>query len=338
MRYQVKAAVVGRLFLPPGEKMMAVERNGVVLQLTADARQRVREVSVTAPIPAEIADRFYSEIRKDPDGITHVKVFGDRDFSRSVRKELQLFESNFAFIYDEHPLDKIRWERWEEEFLPDNEEERQRIKVHRFSAPRKAGPPPVVVKQKVLENCFKYAPRYELLMIPMGFYREGMTAFQEERYVTAFYNFYFVIEDFFANGKTSEAQVLREFESSDRMRQFIERVLQNFSGRHDHVRNLRRFMDEEKCTFDVPGMMKFLFRVRGNLHHYFGKSPRPHATPFNQDDFEVVSLVAMFLAGSAILHRVIDINLEVEPEHPPATTSGWMSTGRAGSVRTSSRA
>ena len=302
---------------------MTVERNGVVLQLTADDMHRVREVSVTAPIPADIASRFYSEITKGADGIPHFAVHGDRDFARSVRKELQLFESNFAFIYDEHPLDKVRWERWQEEFIADTEEEKPRIKILGFGVGRKQPPRPVVVEHRILQNCFKYSPRYESLMIPMGFYREGMTAFQEERYVPAFYNFYFVIEDFFANGKTSEAQVLKEFESSDRLREFIEQGLKNFSGNHPHDRNLRRFMEEEKCGFDVPGMMKFLFRIRGNLHHYFGKSPRPHATPFNQDDFEVVALLTMFLSGSTILRRVMDINLEVEPEHPPGYDE-WM--------------
>jgi hypothetical protein len=307
MRYRVKAPIIGRLFLTRGQTSLTSVRDGLILELLANEKGRVTHIQLTKPIPPDIAHKYSSTADKDPDGITHIKIHGDKPFALSLLKELRLIESTLSFMYPEHPVDRIRVDRISEEWLADSEVEKQRLKVHAFSS-RKSGPPPVVVIPGQIDRCFQFAPRYESLMVPLAFYREGMTSFQEERFIPAFYNFYFVIEDFFADGKTATKEILKAFSSSSLLTTLLQRSLQSFAQHRDHGPALKKLFHDVKCDFTIEGAREFLIATRGNLHHYFSKSPRTTGTPFNDAVFEPVALLAMELALGAIFDRTTELD------------------------------
>jgi hypothetical protein len=67
------------------------------------------------------------------------------------------------------------------------------------------------------------------------------------------------------------------------------------------------FFVQMKCPMTAAGLPRFLFRMRGGLHHYSRRSKR-HANPFNQATFEPVALLAMHVATTAILFRIVELN------------------------------
>jgi hypothetical protein len=86
-------------------------------------------------------------------------------------------------------------------------------------------------------------------------------------------------------------------------------TLPRFFGANDrHEAVLRELFANEQCTIDVPGLQKFLFRMRGNMHHYFRSGRRPHPTPFNKDQFHAVSLVVLYISTLALHRRIIELN------------------------------
>lgn len=123
------------------------------------------------------------------------------------------------------------------------------------------------------------------------------------------YSHYFVIEGFFADGKTSERGVLKAFSSSEVFTGICEEALQQFFGTdYPDSKELRVLFELESCQPDVSGLQKFLFRLRGRTHHYSGRSSKLQATPFNQEQFRCVALLGMYLSTSAICGEVVAIN------------------------------
>ena len=59
---------------------------------------------------------------------------------------------------------------------------------------------------------------------------------------------------------------------------------------------------------DAEGVWGYLFRIRGELHHYFLRSTRSHGTPFASDRFETPALIALLLARQCIMVRIVAIN------------------------------
>jgi hypothetical protein len=121
------------------------------------------------------------------------------------------------------------------------------------------------------------------------------------QYVAAFYQFYFIVEDLYADGKTSEKEVVKAFAASDDFTSILAMAVQNFSKATDrHSEILKRVMRAEKCEVTVEGLRTFLFRIRGHLHHYSARSTKPKGTSFNQREFETVALLGMLIARRAI--------------------------------------
>lgn len=322
MRYRLRAPVIGRLFVRPGDNPV-VTRDDLVLELHVDDKRRVREVSVTATVPPGVVHKFESKIVKVPGQLTEVKIGGDRNLHRRLLEELQMFEAAYAFeVGDDHPLYRVRWDLWREDFIAETEEEREKLTVRGFGAMRKQQPGPHIVDTRHLQRFFGHVRRYDELLIPLSFHREAMNDFQEEQYVQAFVNFYYIIEDFFADGKSSAKEVLKVFRASALLTEIITETLKHFSGIHRHDEALRASLQNTKLDYSVEGLMQLLILMRGNLHHFYSKSPRPHGTPLNQADFEWLALIALHISGLAILRRVVEINKKEEPV-PPEEYREW---------------
>lgn len=166
--------------------------------------------------------------------------------------------------------------------------------------------PDVVVKEDTFNILVREAPFFDILTVPIGFWREGNNQMDDKNYVQAFYSYFFVIEDLYADGKTGEKPVLKAFSESEELCRICVSAVSRFFGKGDEGESaLRRFIEAEGCQADRFGLQKFLFRMRGNLHHYFGKSPRPHPTPFNQQQFRSVALLALFIASLAIFEHIL---------------------------------
>ncbi len=168
--------------------------------------------------------------------------------------------------------------------------------------------PDFVVRERAFNMLVRHAPFFDSLTVPIAFWREGGNQMDDKNYVQAFYSYFFVIEDLYADGKTGERPVLKAFSESEEFCRICVSTLPRFFGKGDeHESALRRFFEAEGCQADRFGLQKFLFRMRGNLHHYFGKSPRPHPTPFNQQQFHSVALLALFIATLAIFEHILAI-------------------------------
>lgn len=189
--------------------------------------------------------------------------------------------------------------------VPETPEEEARVQVWNLSLKKSIPRQNVLIKEDTFKTLVLSAPRFDSLAVATGFWREGGNQLEDKSYIQAFYSFFFVIEDLFADGRTSEKEVLKVFSKSQNFCKICNTTVRQFFGKGDeHEAALRRFFEAEGCEPDVPGLQKFLFRMRGNMHHYFGKSPRPHPTPFNQEQFHAIALLALYISSLALAEQI----------------------------------
>lgn len=307
MRYQLNASVVGDVFI---ESSCAVESDGVITELHADQTGRLVEVAVSLQIPADIVSRFCSSVGPGQgDSVATFTVGGDGETRELLVARLQTVESNLAFATG-GALQRINWDEHEQQVIPENEDEKALVEIPCISRTSYYPHLSARLTQNCAESLLLHAPKYESLCVPKAFWREGMNAFTTFQYVRAFYDFYFVLEGFYANGKTGKGPVLKEFSKSQEFADIVKHTMKSITTHLRHTENLQRKLDEENCGFDVAGLQELLFLVRGNLHHYSRRKPRLQGTPFQQKHFETIAWVAMHLATLAIGYREARISQE----------------------------
>ena len=144
------------------------------------------------------------------------------------------------------------------------------------------------------------------MAIPRAFWREGIAEFNQLRYIQAFYNFYFVLEDFYADGAFTKAETLKRFSKSKEFTAITGLALKSFpDSSPKHFKGLTELSRKLKCgeLADVEAVWKLLVAIRGSLHHYTSKDGGIRGTPYNQRDFETPAFFAMYLASCAIETR-----------------------------------
>lgn len=308
MRYRLTAKLEGQIFVTEG---FAVDREGFLLEFIADDNGQVQELAISLKVPDEKVANFASGIGPGQrESVATYTIGGDRELYDRLVSELQSLESNLAFATA--ALKRIHWDTPHQEFIPETPEEEELITFTAFSSSRSYPEPHVRFSPVDLIRLTSRFSDYESLLVPMAFWREGENFFTTFQYVLAFYQYYFIIEDFYAGGKTGQAPVLKEFAKSEEFRELANNSIEELFKEPKHRQALKKLFVQEGCDINAPGLQKLLFKVRGRLHHFSSKSSKTGGTPFKQSEFESVPLLTMYLATLAIGYRMAAINQQIE--------------------------
>ncbi len=183
-------------------------------------------------------------------------------------------------------------------WIPESEDDKKKLKLTAFSIrpvkhPTSAFSMPFsVVSRSIIES--KSALNLE---IPLSFYRKGRKDFMEHRYIDAIYDFYFMLETLFGNGKTKNSHISQEFLKSTMLVTFAsevigdaERNLLARSGRTNLVETFRK-------RYAEPSGEKFLKQLvilRGFLHHHSIENSRIW-NPSSEYEYEVEAVLLSHL-------------------------------------------
>jgi len=304
MQYKVVADVEGTIDI--GEAA-TVETDDLWFDFIPDEDGYLREVAAGKTVPESMIDEFESTIDPQRGPIkARISIGGNRALYEMLIDSLQMIESQLAWA-THGALQRIRWDTPRQEFVPESPDEERRLSISSVSHKREYPPLLAEIAPDQLKTIVQSAPLYDELRVPMSFWREGQVYFARFRYIEAFYQFYFVIEDFYASGRSGKTSVLRAFERSSEFGSLCDLALDKFQAMPRHAESLRELFDQFQCELTRKGLQELLFTVRGALHHYSSGSPRPKGTPFNQQLFETIALVADYLSTTAIGYRIVEI-------------------------------
>lgn len=205
---------------------------------------------------------------------------------------LQFIESLGAFWLG---IRKIDWEEAERKWIPESHEERSRTTVLGHKIRSSFPETPQLFRPRILHDLIQSRERLAYLVIPMAFMREGINEYRRFRFVSAFYQFYFYLEDLYGQGKWRSKAVKDNFLASPQVVEAAEAAVEFFEaeGRKRDRIDLLRLLDEHGLDFTASGLVELIVEMRGNLHHFSQKSSRTHGHPLNQPDFKALALLLL---------------------------------------------
>jgi len=302
MKLEFKCKVQSKTYI--GNSILETSIIGKEFVLIPDEKGLLKEIVIRAQVPN--SKKIISKITpsKSP-GVKHeVNIELDEGVVDEIKNLLQYLESTLSFSAN---LEKISWEEPDLKFIPENEQDKANINILSFSSQKSYPEDEKMLTLDAFREIVLEKEKYEFLTVIKSFYKEGKREFNSFRYINAFYNFYFVIEDLYGNGKTKNFDVEKEFKNDKNFRSFVEWMMEkNLDGRHK--KNIEKFIQEEHKSYDADGLIELIVRVRGNLHHFSAKSTKHKGTPLNQQDFESIAFLLMGLSVRSILQKIYERN------------------------------
>jgi hypothetical protein len=183
-----------------------------------------------------------------------------------VKREVRAIEALLS-VFGLHSIDVNNFEI---EWLPENEEERKKLKISRFATYRgeidPSDQPPLsfdLVARSIIA-----ADDAVAIETSLNFFRKGLVDFSETRYIEAFYDYYFFLESVFGDGKTKNYAVKEAFKNSPRLNGRIDEILKGTNSklmiRHDQ----RSHFEQKFKNKTVEEIIDYIVELRGYLHHH----------------------------------------------------------------------
>jgi len=309
MRYRIVAKAIGDVTI---QGTILAERDGILFEFIPDNLGKLSLVAISIQVPQDKVQNFASSISQTGlDVPLSITIGGDREIHERLVAELQVLEAHLSFATISS-LQNIDWNNLEqEEFIAESSEEKNLLAVSGVSSKIEYPKTVFHVSPESISQLVDLMPLYDSLTIPKSFFQEGMNFFRNFQYITAYYHFFFVIEDFYADGKFSGRGVIDEFNKSREFVGIATNALQQLFADERHRANLLKFFIEENCDVSPQGLQKLLFHLRGNLHHYHSKSPKTRGTPINHKEYESIALIAMYIVRLAIGLREATISTSI---------------------------
>ena len=259
-------------------------------------------------------EEFYSKISPGKGDIKlTINIKSGKGVVDELKSDFQYLESSIAFMGS---FTKIHWENPIQKWIPETEEEKAKLKILRFEHSKlgyKRSLPIFYIndfKEMILDK-----PKYDSLTVLQAFYNDGKNFYDEFKYINAFYNFYYVIEDIYGDGNTKNRLIKKSFKASKELRENIKWVIDTqIKPNKKHNKNITNFLKDMNLTDDIDDIIDFIVDTRGRLHHFSRKSTLKIGTPFNQSDYESLAFLAMGIALRAILGEIMKINLQYQTD------------------------
>lgn len=233
-----------------------------------------------------------------PGGIGHVTIPSDPLLPflqmeiRAVRGSLALWGvSDIDIDYPE-----VQW-------LPESEEEKQALAISSFrhsnTPPGERNPRTMPIDQLV--RPFLAWQEFLPVEIPLEYYRRGAEDLANAHYIEAIYDFYFVIEFLFADGKFTKHAVREAILASAEAKRVIAEAQEiMMADIRDNPADLARYNDRYRNR-TVEEVIDTLTDLRGLLHHQ-SQTRKQNWHPAMPDQFKVDAYFLCAAAHSAVLN------------------------------------
>lgn len=153
------------------------------------------------------------------------------------------------------------------EWVPENDLETNLLRITGFRVRYQQERPLFPLSFDTLAKAVIAAVDYQHLELPLSFLRNGRIAVEERRYIEAIWQFYFIIETLFGNGKFKRTAIKRELKRSVHLRTAIKQFLDLPEERYPS-RELREVAFKKFHSYDVDSLINYLVDLRGSLHHH----------------------------------------------------------------------
>jgi hypothetical protein len=298
MRYELRIPVIGTVRI---KRDHAVEVEGVRFDYLAEPEGLLTDVAASVAVGSDAIKTFGGPGER---GVAReYRIEGAEEAHSRTLHALQHLESHLSFAA-EGTVTAFDWQDIAWKLIPENDAERRDLKI--FGG-RVTGRYPELGSRlgtPLLDFAARATVTREDTAVPKAFWREAHNEFAQQRYIQAFYNFYFVIEGLFGRGRSSEPAMVKQLLGSDDFKSAVSKTLAILKADRRHFNDMKQLYDDERhLPVDIEGTTKLLVRLRNRLHHYSTHNPRPQGTPFDQSKWESLAWFSMGIATNVLTAR-----------------------------------
>ncbi len=197
-------------------------------------------------------------------------------------------------------LEGIESDTPEIEWLPESEAERKELAVTSFKETRETIElRPTSIPFDVMARSVIASWSLQEIELPLNFFRRGRLAIMERRFIDAIYQFYFIFETLFGNGRTRTRAIMAEFKKSSEFKHAVSEFLK-FPSEFYPDRQLLKRATDKFGTHNVESLIDYVVEKRGFLHHHTSKG-RNTWHPSYQHEYEVDALMYQDIAFTVTL-------------------------------------
>lgn len=301
MKFGIVCDVEGKTYLENG---ITIEGDGINYIFYTNEEGLLQKVRIISGV--DDPDQYFFRKTTFPNGgFTFTRGY-EEHIKNKLILQLQLIEGILGM---QGNIKRLYWNKPTFEYYPETTEEHQRFDITpawfflNEMIPDEARLVPADVLVRLLGNLSLFEP----LNVPMAFYREAKAEYSAGRYISAFFNSYFIIEGLFGNGQWREKDITRELSKSSVFTGFVKEFLDEVVKNDDLAEGMTKAqLEEELKSRDQPttveGLIKLIVKKRGELHHFSIGSSKSQGTPLNNADYKRLAVMTFSFAGDSLLH------------------------------------
>lgn len=174
-------------------------------------------------------------------------------------------------------LHKLVFDQPEARWIPENEKDKDLLRLESFKLGRvdprelvnKALDSSLVVQSTIAASSAAH------VQVPLSFFRKGNIDLDEGRFVDAFYDYYFVIEHLYADGKFKSTQVREKLKAS---RVLLTAISEAQADKRFPYRGPQEeaYHHEKYLSAQPEAVVDHIVELRGKLHHHSAKRASWH--------------------------------------------------------------
>ncbi len=281
MKFSMEYDVISKTLLPG---LLEINKDDRTYFFYPNAENLLSKIKIVAKV--KDPELFYSKITptpEDPIAKAHFEIRTDKELFDTLMNEFRDLESLLALQFN---LKRIDWQSIKHEVICETEEEKKNTKIYSVAFGQAFPDEPEKANKNSLSDLLDIKNRFSPIIVLLSFYREGKNDYFDLKFINAFFNFYFIIEGMFGNQKTRNNDVLKEFKKSARLREFTQRVIDDFiKPAPKHLDKLNEMLARKNMMLEVDALLELIVLTRGELHHFTNNPNRPQNTPFSRNEF-----------------------------------------------------
>ena len=307
MRFIVTCDVEAEIILP---RRLQLQQGDRTLELEISHDHRWNLLRVTSPVRYQKRFKWGMEPVPEPRAANAAPFKAhcefDKELFESIIADIQALESNLALFF---PVKRIDWGHpvLNVEFESNDRRDPAWGNLENFHVNPKARPSVKANEQSFVQLTFQGLASHHLTTIA-SFWREGENEMFSGRFINAFYNFYFVLEGLYGNGKWNNREIEAEFKSSSELGASID-ACQRAPHQTNHIQQIFDMLPDQKKrslpTHDT--LIELIIRTRNRLHHFSNDPKKVHGSPLNHAKYEGIAVLVRFLAHTGLVKRALEI-------------------------------
>lgn len=266
----------------------------------------ITDVITHITVTVGIHEDHWPEVKHTPGGRVSATMDTKLVHLPFIKKELLAIQGAMSVF----GLKAIDFNSLSIEWIPETADEDNKLAIRNFSAKREGVPDAdtAYCDFDILARAVIASHRLMECEVPLNFFRRGELDIADDNYIEAIYDFYFILENQFGDGKFKQTAIKDSFSKSPQLRAAVEEAKNDVEYMDPRIRP--KYISTY-AHLSVDELIDRIIELRGFLHHHSAKRQQqnnwhPEAQESFRLDCELLHRISFKIVFSMIGRHLWD--------------------------------